>query len=263
MSNRLVVFSILVAGASAIGAYSVHVGDARTPRVSLAEGKPAVSRPGPFEINASGLNPPSQSDPSGTPEAMPDRHFAPKQDADYHANFPPVPLPQKRGPTHAVNDTIEDLLGRAVRSLRGGASQDLLRFILEEDINEFGMDIDAAKSFDEAILTAATARGMSPVDGSGVTDIVCTMSLCTFVAEPLGTFNVIRQTPEWYAMEQEGPVPGIRSLQEPARELGPAQSWIRFGIRSSGGKTQVYYYRPGIERHRELLEAVVAPPSIE
>lgn len=58
-------------------------------------------------------------------------------------------------------------------------------------------------------------------------------------------------------MELEGPVPSIRAI------LGPAHSWVRFGIRSSDGETQVryyyYYYWPGIERHRERLEAVVAP----
>ncbi|NGP52336.1 hypothetical protein [Thioalkalivibrio sp. XN8] len=166
-----------------------------------------------------------------------------------------------RDPVHQAGDPIEHLLHSAVRHRRGGAGHDLLRFILEEDIREFGLDVEAAESFEQAILTVATAKGIPPGDGSGISDIVCTVSLCTFVAEPLGTYNMIRHSPEWFAMEKEGPVPGIRSMLEPSQQLRAAHTWIRFGIRSSGGKAQVYYYRPGIiEHHRELLEAVVAEP---
>lgn len=260
MPRRILLSSIIVAVAAAFGAYAVHVGNARNPEVSLTRETREVNVRTAYEVPASVLDSSSQSDPYGSPDALPDCDVSPQQDGDYQADLPLVPVHQKRDQAHEVEYSIEALPHLAVHRLRGAGQQDLLRFILEEDISEFGLDVDAAKSFEEAILTAAAARGIPPGVGSGVTDIVCTVSLCTFVAEPLGAFDSIRQTPEWYAMEQEGPVPGVRSMLQPTRELGPARSWVRFGIRSGGGKTQVYYYRPGIERHRELLEAVIAEP---
>ena len=185
---------------------------------------------------------------------MPDRDVSPQQVGDPEAYSSSGQLSPESEPANEVDDSIERLLHGAVRERSGGAGHDLLRFILEEDIRELGPDADAAESFEQAILTVAATRGIAPDGGSGVSDLVCTVSLCTFVAEPRGTFSSIRQTPEWHAMEERGPVPSIRSI------LGPAHSWVRFGIRSSDGKTQVhyYYYRPAIERHRELLEAVIA-----
>jgi len=185
---------------------------------------------------------------------MPHRDVSSQQVGDPEADLPSAPLFPESDSVNEVEDSIERLLHGAVRERSGGAGHDLLRFILEEDIRELGPHVDAAESFEQAILTVAATRGIAPDGGSGVSDLVCTVSLCTFVAEPRGTFSSIRQTPEWHEMELEGPVPSIRSI------LGPAHSWVRFGIRSSDGETllRYYYYRPGIERHRELLEAVVA-----
>ncbi len=254
MFRKRLISLIVVVGALAIGAYAVHVASVRTPEASPTNGTPEVNRPNPSDLTASRIDLTSQSDPPGNQEALPDRVVSPQQVGDPEADAPSAPLSPERDPASEVDDSIEHLLHRAVRRRSGGAGHDLLRFIVEEEIREFGPDTDAAESFEEAILTVAAARGIPLDRGSGVSDLVCTVSLCTFVAEPRGTFSSIRQTPEWHAMELEGPVPSIRAI------LGPAHSWVRFGIRSSDGETQVhyYYYRPGIERHRELLEAVVA-----
>jgi hypothetical protein len=254
MSRRRLISSIIFAVAVAVGAYAVHVDDARVSETTPTQEPAEVNLTIAPEASASRLDPPSRSGPSDNPEAPADRDVSPQPNEDYEAGLRSVALQAEREPTHEAD--IEDLLHGAVRLRPGGAGQDLLRFILEEDIREFGLDVDAAQSFEQAILTVAAARGRPPGDGSGVSDLVCTVSLCTFVAEPRGTFASIRQTPEWHAMEHEGPVPSIRAI------LGPAHTWVRFGIGSSGGKTQLqyYYYRPEIERHRELLEAVVAEP---
>jgi len=254
MRRRTLVSLIIVAGAFAIGAYAVHVGNFRTPEASPTHGTPEVNRPNSSDVTAARVDLASRSDPPGNPEAMPHRDVSSQQVGDPEADLPSAPLFPESDSVNEVEDSIERLLHGAVRERSGGAGHDLLRFILEEDIRELGPHVDAAESFEQAILTVAATRGIAPDGGSGVSDLVCTVSLCTFVAEPRGTFSSIRQTPEWHEMELEGPVPSIRSI------LGPAHSWVRFGIRSSDGETllRYYYYRPGIERHRELLEAVVA-----
>lgn len=258
MPRRLVISLVVILGVASIGAYAVHLGGDRFPEATPTEEPVQVNvaiAPEVREGPASSLDRSSRSDPPGK-DALPDRDVLPKPHEDSEADLPSGPLHSEREPTHGLDKSIEHLLHGAIRHRPGGAGRDLLHFILEEDIREFGVDVDAAESFKQAILTVAAARGMPPGGGSGVSDIVCTVSLCTFVAEPRGTFSSIRQTPEWHAMELEGPVPSIRAI------LGPSHSWVRFGNESSGGKTQLqyYYYRPEIERHRELLEAVVAEP---
>lgn len=259
MPRRLLISSIVILGAAAIGAYAVHLGGDRfpaaTPTAELVRVDAAIA-PDVRETPASSLDPRSRSDQPGKLDAPSDRNVSAQPYEDSEADLPSGPLHPEREPTHGPDKSIENLLHGAVRLRPGGAGRDLVRFILEEEIREFGLDVDAAESFTQAILTVAAARGMPPGGGSGVSDLVCTVSLCTFVAEPRGTFASIRQTPEWHAMEHEGPVPSIRAI------VGPAHSWVRFGIGSSGGETQLqyFYYRPEIERHRELLEAVVAEP---
>lgn len=254
MRRRTLVSLISVVGALAIGAYAVHVGNARAPEASPTNGTPEVNRPNSSDVTAARVDLPSRSDPPGNPEAMPHRDVSSQQVGDPEADSPSAPLFPESDSVNEVEASIERLLHGAVRERSGGAGHDLLRFILEEDIRELSPDADATESFEQAILTVAATRGIAPDGGSGVSDLVCTVSLCTFVAEPRGTFSSIRQTPEWHAMELEGPVPSIRAI------LGPAHSWVRFGVKSRDGETQVryYYYRPGIERHRELLEAVAA-----
>ena len=195
---------------------------------------------------------PSRPGTEQAPEAPPDAAASPSS-ADVISTGPPQVVTERASdPEPEMEAPIDSLLYQAIKHLPRGANQDLLRFILEEEIRESGADLEAAVAFEAAVLDVAAARGMPAGIQSGISEIVCSVSLCSFKADLDGTYNTIRHTPEWSAMEEQGPVPSIDSV------LGPSQSWVGFGLPER--RLQVYYYRPAIERHRELLEAVLAEP---
>lgn len=194
---------------------------------------------------------PSRPGTEQAPEAPPDAAASPSS-ADVILAGPPQGVPEPASdPEPEMEEPIDSLLYKALKHLPRGADQDLLRFILEEEIRENGADLNAAVQFEAAVLEVAAARGMPAGIQSGISEIVCSVSLCTFEADLDGTYNTIRHTPEWYAMEQHGPVPSIDSVR-------PSRSWVMFGRPER--RVQVYYYRPAIEQHRELLEALLAEP---
>lgn len=142
--------------------------------------------------------------------------------------------------------SVIDLNRRVLHRLDHHAYHDLLQFILDEERQATGLDDDAAVSLEAAIREFAVARGMPSDVQSGVSDIQCTAALCTFLEDRHGPFGMIRRSPEWQAMEKQGPVPMVWSV------------WLQTQERQGHGR--VYMLRPEIERHRDLLEAIVAVP---
>ncbi|HRP34973.1 MAG TPA: hypothetical protein PLI48_03730 [Gammaproteobacteria bacterium] len=142
--------------------------------------------------------------------------------------------------------TIGILLNSVVERLGVEGHHDLLQFILDEEIKETGLDVDAALSIEAAISEIAAARGVSSGVGSGDSDIQCTASLCTLLVESGGPFQMTRMSPEFQAMMEQGPVSMLW--------------WVRLGTRERLDHVRLYMYRPGIEQHLNLLEAVVATP---
>jgi hypothetical protein len=126
------------------------------------------------------------------------------------------------------------------------AYHDLLRFIMEQEIQETGLDLEAARLLEATILEFAVARGMPSDVHLGISDVQCTASLCTLLRDFDGTFFRFRMSPEWRAMEKQGAVPIV--------------SWVGLGTGEREGHMRVYMFRPAIELHRDLLEAVVAGP---
>ena len=247
---RLVSLTILVAAVS-IGALRLLGGPFETavdPSNNDLLANQSASAQASTSIQAS----PSLPGAEQAPEARPGDAVLPSS-ADVILARPPQVVPEPASdPEPAMEAPIDSLLYQAIKHLPRGANQDLLRFILEEEIRESGADLEAAVAFEAAVLDVAAARGMPAGIQSGISEIVCSVSLCSFKADLDGTYNTIRHTPEWSAMEEQGPVPSIDLV------LGPSHSWVGFGLPER--RLQVYYYRPAIERHRELLEAVLAEP---
>lgn len=149
-------------------------------------------------------------------------------------------------PAPKGNASIVDLNLQALHRLDHHAYHDLLQFILGEEILETGQDIAAAELLEAAIREFVVARSVPTDVQSGVSNIQCTAALCTFLEDRHGPFGMMRRSPEWQAIERQGPMPVVWSV------------WLHTEERQGHGR--VYLFRPGIEQHRDLLEAVVAGP---
>lgn len=246
---RLVLLTILVAAAS-IGALRLFDGPGET-AVDPSNKDVLANQSAPAQARNSIPASPSRPGAEQAPEARPEEAVLPSSADVISTGLPQVVPERVSDPEPEMEEPIDSLLYEALKHLPHGANQDLLRFILEEEIRESGADLEAAVAFEAAVLDVAAARGMPAGIQSGIREVVCSVSLCAFEADLDGTYNTIRHTPEWYAMEEQGPVPSIDSVR-------PSRSWVMFGRPER--RVQVYYYRPAIERHRELLEAVIADP---
>lgn len=255
ISRRPIGLSIIIASAISLGAYGIYLKHIDPTAADSPQTHPLVSRSADAQQTTKIGKSSSKSDAVQRGDVLPTIESSPPLEETLQntaAPDEPYSTRESKDPGLAGDPAPEGeapigvLLNSVVHRLGVDGHHDLLRFILDEEIKESGLDSDAALSIETAILEVAGARGNPSEVRSGVSDIQCTASLCTFLVESGGAFQMTRMSPEFQAMLEQGPVSMIW--------------WVGLGTRERQGHVRLYMYRPDIEQHWGLLEAVLAGP---
>jgi hypothetical protein len=256
VSRWLTVVSIIAGSAILLGVRGIYLKHLDPAPTDPSQQQPIVNRSGDAQEATEIGRAARKSDAVHRRDVLPATESYPPQEATLQSHAPhvePDPTRESGVPGRTSGDSapageapLDLLLYSVSRRLDVHRHHDLLRFILDEEIRETGLDVDAALSIEAAISEIAAARGAASGVGSGYSDIQCTVSLCTLLLESRGAFQMTRLSPEFQAMMEQGPVSMV--------------SWVGLGTREREGHLRFYLYRSGMEQHSDLLEAVVAGP---
>lgn len=245
-SRRLVVFSMIVVSAMLLAAYGTYLERVDPTATYFSQRNPSTKNSADAQPAMQGEEPSVESDVvqrASIPRGI-DSSAASNETLQIDSVPVEIHLTQVSGDGGPEPEApIRELTREVGYSLGPHAYHDLLRFTLEEEIQATGLDLEAARLLEASILEVAVALGTSPDVHLGVSDVPCTASLCTFLRDHRGAFFRMRLSPEWRAMEKQGPVPIV--------------SWVGLGTGEPQHHDRFYMFRPAIERHRDLLEALV------
>lgn len=246
-SRRLFVFSMIIVSAMSLAAYGIYLKRVDPTATDFSQRNPSTKHSADAQPAMQGEEPSVESDAVHRANISLGIDSSAASNETRQIDSVPVEIhftqePGDRGPEPEA--PVRELTREVGYELGPHAYHDLLRFILEEEIQETGLDIEAARLLEASILEVAVALGRPSDVHLGVSDVQCTASLCTFLRDHRGTFFRMRLSPDWRAMEQQGPVPIF--------------SWVGLGTGERQHHDRFYMFRPAIERHRDLLEAVVA-----
>lgn len=253
--RRPIVVSIIIASAISLGAYGIYLKRNEPMATDSSQRHPLLNHsPDAQQTTQAGLSS-SDSDAARLGDVSPTiESSSPLEETmqDSAADVEPFPTLESEDPSQTGDPVPEreattgNLLNSVVERLGVEGHHDLLQFILDEEIKETRLDVDAARSIEAAVLEVAGTSRISSDERSGVSDIQCTASLCTLLVESGGPFQMMGMSPEFQAMMEQGPVSMLW--------------WVRLGTRERLDHVRLYLYRPGIVQHLGLLEAVVAGP---
>lgn len=248
ISRRPFVLSIIIASVISLGAYGIYLRRIETAAMDSSQSH--------AQQTVHSGNSSSETDAVHHRNFLSTVESSPASEETLQNSSAPVdthPMPESAYSDGTTGDSalegdasVIDLHRRVLHRLDHHAYHALLQLILDDERQATGLDEDAAVSLGAAIREFAVGRGMPSDVQSGVSDIQCTAALCTFLEDRNSPFGMIRRSPEWQAIERQGPVPMVWSV------------WLQTQERQGHGR--VYMLRPEIERHRDLLEAIVAAP---
>lgn len=251
-----IVLWIIAASAISLGVYGIYLKHLQTTTPDSPQRQPLVNRSADAQQTTQVGASSRKSDAIQRADVLPAMDSPPPLEVTLQNPAAPVepnrtresedPRPTSGDSAPVGEASLEVLLYSVTRGVDVNRHHDLLQFILDEETKETGLDLDASVSIEAAISEIAAARGVASSVRSSGNDIQCTASLCTFLLESSGAFQMTRLSSEFQAMMEQGPVSMV--------------SWVGLGTREREGYLRFYLYRSAIEQHLDLLEAVVAGP---